>query len=205
MSDPAPQSFYAERIPAQFNHTLEAQEAAGEAGARVLEDLRKVNATMRIIVEGEGGSTFNLNIAQGRMSADAEARHDPFLTIVHDLAAFEVLERESGDSALGFLGGLVGISHEIKLTHSRLANLAGLAGALRFSLTGEGGFTLLTHFGGGEVAAEPKCSISIDAEAYRALKSGELNPQDAFMNGKIAVEGDMQMAMQLALAAMSPD
>ena len=32
-----------------------------------------------------------------------------------------------------------------------------------------------------------------------------LDAQDAFMNGKIAVGGDMQMAMQLAFAVMAPD
>ena len=52
---------------------------------------------------------------------------------------------------------------------------------------------------------EPAATISIDADAYRDLRSGELNPQDAFMNGRIKIEGDMQMAMQLALAAISPD
>ena len=57
----------------------------------------------------------------------------------------------------------------------------------------------------GEVAREPKCAISIESETYRDLRSGELNSQDAFMGGKIDIEGDMQMAMQLALAALSPD
>ena len=60
-------------------------------------------------------------------------------------------------------------------------------------------------FGSEPIADEPNCSISIDAEAYQKLRSGELNPQDAFMGGQINIEGDMQMAMQLALALMSPD
>ena len=56
-----------------------------------------------------------------------------------------------------------------------------------------------------DIPDEPAATISIDGDAYRDLRSGELNPQDAFMSGKVEVEGDMQMAMQLALAAMTPD
>ena len=67
------------------------------------------------------------------------------------------------------------------------------------------GFALLLHFGPGEVAAEPKCGLAVAREAYDKLRSGEINPQDAFMNQQIEITGDMQMAMQLALAAMTPD
>ena len=93
----------------------------------------------------------------------------------------------------------------LKLTTQRLHNLAGLEGTLAFELTGEGGFALLVHFGEGEVASEPRCKIEIAREAYEQLRKGELNPQEAFMNGQIVTSGEMQMAMQLALAAMTPD
>ncbi len=61
------------------------------------------------------------------------------------------------------------------------------------------------HFGPGEPAAEPTTSIAVERGAYAELRSGELNPQDAFLTGRIKVEGDLQLAMQLALAAVSPD
>ena len=80
-------------------------------------------------------------------------------------------------------------------------------GALLFELTGAGGFRLLAHLGGEPPAedAPPATAIRVDAEAYRELRSGALQPQDAFLAGKIQVEGDMQLAMQLALAVLSPD
>ena len=139
------------------------------------------------------------------MTAGDEPSHPPFLTLAHDGATFEVLERESGDSVLGFLGGLAGLDAELKLTAQRMENLSGLEGTLCFELTGEQGFELLAHFGAGPVAVEPKCRLEIAREAYEQLRSGELAPQDAFMSGAIVATGDMQMAMQLALAAMTPD
>jgi putative sterol carrier protein len=78
-------------------------------------------------------------------------------------------------------------------------------GLVRFEVTGEGGFAVGTHFGAAPVPAEPKARITVDAAAYRDLRSGALDPQMAFMTEQIRVEGDMQAAMQLALAAVAPD
>lgn len=200
-----PREFYMQRIPEQFNRSLDAQAAEGEAGQTLLEDMQAVTATMRIVVEADDGGTFHLNLEKGRMNASDEAAQSPFLTVVHDRSAFEVLEREAGDSALGFLGGLAGMGGEIKLTQSRIDNLAGMAGAILFERTGDGGFAIVTHFGSEPVPDEPHCTIRVDGDAYAKLQSGELAPQDAFLSGAIAVEGDMQLAMQLALAAMTPD
>jgi putative sterol carrier protein len=76
---------------------------------------------------------------------------------------------------------------------------------VRFEVRGEGGFALLTQFGASPPAQTPTTSITVDRSAYRALRAGELNPQEAFLGGQIQVEGDLQLAMQLALAAMTPD
>jgi SCP-2 sterol transfer family len=205
MSTADPRSFYAERIPTQFNRALEEQAAKGDEGGKVLAGMRAVNATIRVDVDVEGGGTFFLNIREGRMSCADTPAHAPFLTLVQDRAAFEFLERESGDSAMALLGGLSGLAGEMKLTRQRIDNLAGVKGALLFRVTGDHGFSLLTHFGPDPVPEQPSCSIAVDPEAYDALRAGTLHPQDAFMTGRIQVEGDMQLAMQVALAALAPD
>ena len=206
MSEPAtPASFYGERIPAQFNRALERQQARGEAGRRVYEAMRAVDATIRIDVEGAGGGTFYLNIRGGRMSAESRAAQIPFLTLIQDRRAFDRLASEAGDSALALLGGLAGIAGEMSLTRARVESLRAVDGLVRLEVTGEDGFSVGTHFGGAPVPAEPKARITVDSAAYRELCSGELDPQLAFMNERIRVEGDMQAAMQLALAAVAPD
>ena len=195
-----PQDFYNRRVSAQWNKTLDEQESGS-----VREAMEGVDATIRVIVRGDSEETFHLNIAKGRMTAEDDDAQPPFLTLAHDLDAFAILEKESGDSVLGFLGGLAGLEESMKLTTGRMQNLANLEGTLRFALTGEGGFEMLVHFGAGPIADEPRCSLEIAREAYDKLRTGEINPQEAFMSQQISVEGDMQMAMQLALAAMTPD
>ena len=202
MSDP--QQFFGERIPAQFNRALEAQAALGEPGKRVYDGMRAVSATIRVDVEGKGGGTWFLNIRAGRMQAEQAPAQPPFLTLIQDRRAFETIARESGDSAMALLGGLSGLANEMKLTRSRVDALSELDGSVLFEVTGEGGFALRTHFGAGPPGA-PVTTIRVDDAAYRELRAGTLDPQSAFMSQRIVVEGDMRVAMQLALAAIAPD
>jgi hypothetical protein len=205
-----PKAFYTEQLPTQWNRALRDQARAAEAAQRVLAGMRAANATLRIDIAGgaeagDAAETFFLNIAEGELEVGDAAAHTPFLTLVQDTAAFERLAAEAGDSALGFLGGLSGLAGEMKLTKERIDALAAAPGTFRFSLTGEGGFDLVAHFGAGEPAAEPETTITVEMDAYQRLKSGELNPPDAFLGGQIEVDGDMQAAMQLALTMMAPD
>jgi hypothetical protein len=201
---PEPRAFYCERIPAQFNRALDDQAALGEPGRRVYDGMRAVSATIRVDVEGKGGGTFYLNIREGRMSSDSRGEHAPFLTLIQDRGAFERIARESGDSAMALLGGLSGLANEMKLTRSRVDALSELDGSVLFEVTGEGGFALRTHFGASPPGT-PVTTIRVDDAAYRELRAGTLDPQSAFMSQRIVVEGDMRVAMQLALAAIAPD
>ena len=200
-----PKAFYTEQLPAQWNRSLRDQARAAETAQRILEGMRAANATLRVDVTGDSGGTFFLNIADGELEPGDAATHEPFLTLIQERDHFERLALEAGDSALGFLGGLSGLAGEMKLTKERIDALAGAPGTIRFCLSGEGGFDLVAHFGGGEPAPEPETTITVEMSAYQQLKSGELNPQDAFLGGQIQVEGDMQAAMQLALTMMAPD
>lgn len=42
------------------------------------------------------------------------------------------------------------------------------------------------------------CTISLSKDDMESLMAGELNPTMAFMQGKLKVEGDMSVAMQLS-------
>ena len=203
-----PAEFYCEKIPRQFNRSFEEQEQRARTNTdeqRIFEEMGGVTTSIRVLVEGDGGGEFALDIRNGRMTATPSCATDPFVTIRHDVRDLESLIRESGDSALGFLGGLAGLAGEMRLTKGRIENLDDLKGTARLELKGKSGFRVDTHFGAGPLPDEPDCTIRVDDEIYRDLRAGSIPAQEAFMTGKIEIEGDMQMAMELALAALSPD
>lgn len=208
MSDP--DQFYSERVPTQWNRTLKDQAelaALDESAQAMLQEMQRVDATMKVLVEDPATDrTYLLNIANGEMSCDPEARREPFLVLVHDLETFETLERESGDSILGFLGALAGQPEDMKLTVNRLRNLSELNGRARLELAEGSPMSLEARLGEGiQDPSSPACMLRLPSAVYAALKGGELAPQDAFLSGQITIEGDMNLAMQLALAAVSPD
>jgi putative sterol carrier protein len=52
---------------------------------------------------------------------------------------------------------------------------------------------------GARVGDEPAdVTLSADADTFRAIFEGDLNPTSAFMTGKLSVDGDMGVAMKLA-------
>jgi len=203
------ETFYRERVPAQWNRTLDRQgeAATSDPEARNLfEQMQRVDGTIDVVVRVEGTDrTYHLNIESGRMSSDDIRTHDAFISLTHDMDTFATLERESGDSVLGFLGALAGQSDDMKLTADRLRNLRLLNGSARIEITGGAPMDLVVRFGGNATDAGPDCTLRIGSDAFGALRSGELAPQDAFMAGQVEIDGDMQLAMQLALAALSPE
>ncbi len=45
---------------------------------------------------------------------------------------------------------------------------------------------------------EADVTLNADADTFRAIFEGDLNPTSAFMTGKLSVDGDMGVAMKLA-------
>ncbi len=72
-----------------------------------------------------------------------------------------------------------------------------------FSLTGEGGGDWQVNIDDGKVttakasAEKPTAKVVMDADDYKDMMSGKLNPVQAFMSGKVRVEGDLNAVMKL--------
>ncbi len=74
-----------------------------------------------------------------------------------------------------------------------------LGGTAKFDIEGEGSI-MLDSAGAraGDEAAD--VTLSADADTFQSVLSGETDPTSAFMTGKLTVDGDMALAMQLAAA-----
>ena len=79
------------------------------------------------------------------------------------------------------------------------AKITGFPGVAKFVIPGEG--AIMIDASGVRAADEPAdVTLTAEAEVFRALLEGELNPTAAFMTGKLSVEGSMGLAMQLGAA-----
>lgn len=73
----------------------------------------------------------------------------------------------------------------------------------QFDLTGEGGGKHYMAINNGELdikqgeAANPNITITMAASDFISMTNGKLNPQMAFMSGKLKLKGDMALAMKM--------
>lgn len=58
--------------------------------------------------------------------------------------------------------------------------------------------TIMLDGQGAREADEPAdVTLTADAETFRGMLDGEVNPTSAFMSGRLSVDGDMGLAMKL--------
>lgn len=83
------------------------------------------------------------------------------------------------------------------------AKIKGTTAVFQFELSGGESANYYARFDDGTatvqegVADSPDITISMDAEDFKSMVAGQLNPTMAFMSGKLKVKGDMSLAMKL--------
>ena len=72
----------------------------------------------------------------------------------------------------------------------------GLDGSAKFVIEGEGSIVIDDD---GVRAGDDDTDVTLtaDADTFQSILDGDLDPTAAFMSGKLAVDGDMGMAMKL--------
>ncbi len=83
------------------------------------------------------------------------------------------------------------------------AKIGSVNAIYQFDITGDGGGTWVLDLTqpGGKISQGPsdaaKCVVTMEAAKFSDLIEGKLNPQMAFITGKLKVKGDMGLALKL--------
>ena len=86
------------------------------------------------------------------------------------------------------------IDAAVKVLGAKLSG--GFDGVAKFVINGEGAI-MLDAAGVRAGDDEADVTLTADADVFRAILDGEMNPTMAFMTGKLAVDGSMGLAMKL--------
>ncbi len=86
------------------------------------------------------------------------------------------------------------VNEAVRVLSAKLAG--GFDGIAKFVITGEG--AIMLDADGVRAGDEPAdVTLTADADVFKSILDGELNPTSAFMQGKLAVDGSMGLAMKL--------
>lgn len=91
------------------------------------------------------------------------------------------------------------ISSAVEKLAAKLAG--GFDGTARFDIEDEGSiFVDSDGVRAGDATAHADVVLSADADTFREMLDGDLDPTSAFMGGRLKVDGDMGLAMKLGSA-----
>lgn len=147
--------------------------------------------TLQYHLTGDGGGDWIVRIGDGRMAVEKGTAEAP-LTFTMSTDAWR-------DCALGRNG----CSLTLLLPQGRpgrpenASRVNALKGTMALELAREGAdpFKMEMAFNN---AATPRVTMKMKLPEYLDMQTGKLNGQEAFMTGKLRVEGDLPFLMQIA-------
>jgi hypothetical protein len=185
------------------------------AEADVPDDVRAADVALGVVLEGPGGGEWVLRVKGGALDVVPGSRADTAFTFVQSVADWRgaLWEGRGGAIGQGAAGlfrpgqaaassGAAGMGGAPSL--AALEQLRALSGVIRMVVAGgEGGdWAVAFKLGPGDIPKEPTTTVTITAADAEKLQTGELNPMEAFMAGRIRVMGDMALMLQMQAIQM---
>jgi putative sterol carrier protein len=178
----------------------------------VPDDARNVDVKFGVKLEGADGGEWVLHIDHGKLSVSAEPRDDTPFTLVQSVDNWRGTLWEGKGGAFGqqaaalFKPGTqpAGNRQGGGMNPAALEAMRALNGVIRMKvLGGQGGdWEVDFKLGPGAIPPQPTTTVSITGADAEAMASGQLDPMQAFMSGKIQVAGDMGLMMQMQMIQM---
>ena len=172
-----PETYFTQTVPQQYAAAL------SSAPANVA-DQPELSAVYEIT--GAGGGIYALRVAGPQLEVlPSDQLTSPDMRVVmsyDDWRSFA--ESDATDLLVDYM------------IRRKVAVVQGLKGTVRLELARSDGSTWQSTTIFGE-QAEPAVTLRMTNEDYRAMLSGELNGQMAFMTGKLKFEGSLPLLMQV--------
>lgn len=190
---PTLEEFLAERVAPRFAEQVQGLEKRIAELQAQLSDVRAAQGTIAWCIRGDTDTMRYANFANGQMQIATAPTHPPLMTIVQTAEQWERFVR-------GLPAPFVSDPRR-PLGKSRVERLKNILGSVRFVLTGlEGGdWSCLVAFGNTPLEGEPRVTIKVPMATLTEMQQGKLDPQAAFLQGRIQIAGDMGFAMQLGM------
>lgn len=158
----------------------------------------------RVELSGEGGGAWDLHTSGGKLQVTpAQPGAAPLVTLslsVQDWRAIVVGEPGPVDLAPPASSPL----DLLFVDQSSRQLLETISGTFRFEVRDYNGrtWTLTAIFGSEPRKDPPDAVIATDAETYSAILDRKLSPPEAYFTGKITIEGDAGLGMQVGMALL---
>ncbi len=177
--DVTPDQFFEQLLPMGF-------EAQAQTGAAVPQ-----NFAIQYHLTGDGGGDWQVQIADGKMTTK-KGKADAVLTFTLSTDDWRdaVLNRNGASIALLLPANRPGRpdnSERVKTVKGTVAQ--------ELAREGKDPFKIEMMFNN---AAAPRTTVKMKIADFVAMQEGKLNGQEAFMTGRLRIEGDMAFMMQVA-------
>jgi putative sterol carrier protein len=185
-----PKKFFSEWLPQQIEPFKAAIKQFGGS----------LQASMSFKVEGPQGGEWTTAVQAGDVKIESGLKDNAVVTLI--LAEKDFVDVVTGKRkmAMGRPGGGKAPKPEDipKQLKNMIDTLSGIEGMFQFRVEESGNDFVVSVKFKGPIKKEPDTIVAIDRADVDAMAKGELNPQAAFMSGKIRITGDMGLLMQLA-------
>jgi len=191
-----PENFFTQYLPARFE----------ENKSSIPEEALSVNADVTFELTGSEGGLWTIVMESGNFSVVQGEVPDRTVKIVQTVDDWQGAIRSEKGFRLELPGKDDGNdqSRGLVINQEKIDKLKAVSGSIKFQLKDqEKGNWEITAVFGSKPHTEPTCTISMNAGDATAMRKGELNPQTAFMSGKINIQGDIGLAMQIGTALMT--
>jgi hypothetical protein len=146
-----------------------------------------------------GSQSYALRLERGSLRVESGTTNDPILQVSLSEADFaELIAQSSELFAAGERDRLLAL-RSLSLDSERANLIRNVDGSVAFEIHEDGRVrTLLLSPGAERSSAAPACTVRIEAHDFWALSRGDKNPFELLMDGKIRMQGRMEVAMALS-------